>query len=127
MKEAYYQSKIMKCIKDDGGVVVNGNYTSAGEADLQCGIRCIIDEIKVGRREPKQILIYCAVEVKTEEDYHRVMKGIDENYNIIDKAKLKKHEPLQMAKIRDTRKRGGLALVAYNYRQVLQYISEEAG
>ncbi len=112
MKEARYQAKIMAQIQKDGGVAVNGNFTSNGEADLQCGIP--VD----GK------LLHVAVEVKTEFDYHRVMKGIDENYNVIDKKKLKSHEVLQCAKIRRNRKLGGLALVAYNYKQVLDYVHD---
>ncbi len=111
MKEARYQARIMAQIKQDGGVAVNGQFSTAGEADLQCGIP--ID----GK------LLHVAVEVKTEFDYHRVMSGIDADYNVIDKAKLKKHEVLQMAKIRRNRKLGGLALVAYNYKQVLEYVN----
>jgi len=110
MTEANYQSKIIKDIKKDGGIAINGNYTTNGECDLQCGIPY------------NGILIYCGIEVKTESDYHRVMSGIDSEYNVIDVKKLKKHEPLQMAKIRQTRKLGGLALVAFNYSQVMEYI-----
>ncbi len=125
MKEARYQARIMAQIKQDGGVAVNGQFSTAGEADLQCGIpiEVLIDSIRQLDFEVKTILIHVAVEVKTEFDYHRVMSGIDADYNVIDKAKLKKHEVLQMAKIRRNRKLGGLALVAYNYKQVLEYVN----
>ena len=113
MRESGYQSKIIKDIKDDGGWAVNGNFTLAGEPDLQCGIP--LD----GR------LLYVAVEVKDEVNYARVMRGIDAHYNVVDKKKLKSHEVLQMAKIREIRTRGGLALVAYNYKQIMEYIDEE--
>ncbi len=115
MRESGYQSKLIAKIKEDGGWAVNGNYTTNGEPDLQCGI-------------PKNmlgygtVLLYVAVEVKTELDYHRVMRGIDVDYNVVHKKALKSHEVLQMAKIREIRKRGGLALVAYTYKQVREYI-----
>jgi len=112
MTEQYYQSKVIKEIQANGGVAINGNYSAAGEADLQCGIP--VD----GR------LLHVAVEVKTEKDYHRVMSAIDADYNVIDSKKLKSHETLQMAKIRRNRKLGGLALVAYNYKQIMEYIDE---
>ena len=111
MKEARYQAKIMAQIQKDGGVAINGNYTSNGEADLQCGIP--VD----GK------LLHVAIEVKTEFDYHRVMGCIDKDYNVIRKAGLKSHEVLQMAKIRRNRKLGGLALVAYNYKQIMEYVN----
>ena len=118
MRESGYQSKLIKTIKAEGGWAVNGNFTTDGEPDLQCGIPYYPHKLF-------KVLLYVAVEVKTEADYHRVMKGIDDAYNVIDKAKLKKHEPLQMAKIREIRKRGGLALVAYNYKQIMDYIDKE--
>ncbi len=96
-----------------GGHVVNGNYTKAGEADLQCGY-------PVNGK-----LLHLCVEVKTPKDYERVMRAVDEDYNIINQKPLKKHEPVQMAKIRQVRKRGGLALVAYSFDQVKEYINEK--
>ena len=116
MKEQYYQSRIIKEIEAMGGHAVNGAYTKAGEADLQCGIPITLCD--------KKILIHVAVEVKTEKDYARVMRAIDDDYNVIDSKSLKKHEPLQMAKIRQLRKKGGLALVAFNIKQVMEYIHE---
>ena len=110
----------MRDIEADGGHVVNGTYSKAGEADLQAGIPVIIKEA-----EPKKILIHCAIEVKTEKDYHRVMRAIDDDYNIINSKPLKSHETLQLTKIRLLRAKGGLALVAYNYGQVLEYIGGE--
>ena len=109
----------MKDIEADGGHVVNGTYSKAGEADLQAGIPVTIGD--------KEILIHCAIEVKTEKDYHRVMRAIDDDYNIINSKPLKSHETLQLTKIRLLRKKGGLALVAYNYGQVLEYIHNETG
>jgi len=134
MKESGYQIRIINKIKADGGIAINGNYTTAGEADLQCGIpvdiicsSCDATKEATARGNmffpKKTILIYCGVEVKDEFNYHRVMGAVDENYNVIDKKKLKQHEVLQMAKIRETRKRGGLALVAYNYEQVKEYVN----
>jgi len=125
MLEAGYQSKIIKEINSIGGHAINGTYSKSGEADLQCGIPIIIDEIYGGRRRGKKILIHCAIEVKTEKDYDRVMRAVDEDYNVIDSKPLKKHEPLQMAKIRLLRKKGGLALVAYNFKQVMDYVTGE--
>ena len=52
------------------------------------------------------------------------MKCIDEDYNVINEKGLKKHEPLQMAKIRRNRKLGGKALVAFNYKQVMDYVHD---
>jgi len=112
MREAAYQSKLMDKIVDRGGVVVNGMYTKDGESDLQAGMP--VNGIPV--------LVYVAIEVKTEKDYYRVMKCIDTDYNVINDKGLKKHEALQMYKIRNTRKRGGLALVAFNIEQVDEYI-----
>ncbi len=85
-------------------------YSAIGEADLQCGIP--VD----GR------LIHVAIEVKTEKDYYRVMRCVDNDYNVINEKGLKKHEPLQMAKIRRNRRLGGKALVAFNYNQVIDYV-----
>jgi len=111
-KESYYQSNIMRAIINMGGVAINGRYTKNGEADLQCGYPY------EGR------LYYLAVEVKTEKDYHRVISGITKGYKVKDIKKLKPHEPLQMSKIRSTRKKGGLALVAYNIEQVVEYVND---
>ena len=130
MTETGYQAKIMKAIQKDGGVAINGNYTTEGEADLQCGLPVTINTIELEYHEQgtsnrvveQTILIHVAVEVKTEDDYNRVMRAIDEDYNVIDKTPLKPHEVLQMAKIRRNRKLGGLALVAWNYKQVKEYV-----
>ncbi len=110
MQESKYQSKIFKAIKQNGGVAINGMYSAIGEADLQCGIP--VD----GR------LIHVAIEVKTEKDYYRVMRCVDTDYNVTNEKGLKKHEPLQMAKIRRNRRLGGKALVAFNYNQVIDYV-----
>ena len=116
MRESGYQSRIIKEIIKDGGHAINGTYTKSGEADLQCGIPVIINN--------ETVLVHVAIEVKTEKDYYRVMRAIDVDYNVVDSVPLKKHEPLQMAKIRQLRKKGGLALVAFNYSQVLEYVYE---
>ncbi len=111
MQESKYQAKIIKSINQNGGVAINGMYSAIGEADLQCGI-------------PRDgILVHVAVEVKTEKDYYRVMRCIDEDYNVTNEKGLKKHEPLQMAKIRRNRRLGGKALVAFNYKQVMDYVN----
>lgn len=112
MNESYYQSNIMKGIEAIGGHVVNGNYTRTGEADLQCGY-------------PYQgILYHLCVEVKTPDNYDRVMKAVDEDYKIVDVKKLKKHEIVQMHKIAKVRRLGGLALVACSLSQVEEYVNE---
>jgi len=125
MLESSYQSKIIKAIEAFGGVVVNGQYSKAGEADLQCGWPT---ERGVGQGEDYLVfyrgLIHVAIEVKTEKDYHRVMKCINPDYTLNGKLGLKKHEALQMAKIRRNRERGGLALVAYSFEQVKEYVDE---
>lgn len=126
MKEAGYQSRIIAKIKQGGGHAVNGNFTTAGEADLQCGIPVLIQHPQFDSNNiVTTILVYVAVEVKDEFNYHRVMGAIDEHYNVINKKALKSHEVLQMAKIRAVRKIGGLALVAYNYKQIMEYIDEQ--
>ena len=139
MKESYYQSKIIKAIESRGGHVINGQYTRAGEADLQCGYPVVIrvprpiSEQNMGGVLPyidTTTLRYLAVEVKTEEDYARVMKCINiitvdgvEQYQIIGDCKgLKKHEPLQITKINSVRRKGGLALIAWSFQQVEQYV-----
>lgn len=114
MTEQYYQKKIIKAIEKNGGHCVNGIYTQSGEADLQCGFP-VNDK-----------LLYVAIEVKTEKAYKYLMKGLDSDYNVIDDKKLKPHEFLQMAKIRKVRRLGGLALVAWNYTQVKEYINGKA-
>ena len=136
MLETAYQAKIMKEWTKVGGHNVNGNYTKSGEADLQGGYPVNIgNEVKeIGAPlTPIMILRYLVVEVKTEEDYHRVMKCVklitdhegDEIYQIVEGCKgLKKHEPLQIHKINRVRKKGGLALVAWNFEQVKQYVEE---
>lgn len=110
MTEAGYQQKIMVAIEEMGGHCVNGNYTKDGEADLQCGIPY------------NDTLLYIAIEVKTEKDYHRVMRAVDKAYNVINSKPLKPHETLQMAKIRMVRNKGGLALVAFNINQIKEYV-----
>lgn len=125
MLETGYQNKIIKAIEGIGGVAINGTYSKTGEADLQCGypvttktvtsLDYVIDTVQ---------LVHVAVEVKTEKDYYRVMKCITEDYHLNGKVGLKDHEPLQMAKIRRNRKLGGLALVAWNFEQVKEYVDE---
>ena len=128
MLEGGYQSKIIKSIEAIGGHAVNGTYSKSGEADLQCGIPVYVGKYMDGDGpiwESKKVLIHVAVEVKTEENYHRVMRAVDDDYNVIDSTPLKAHEPLQMAKIRRLRRKGGLAIVAYNFKQVMDYITGE--
>lgn len=114
MKESTYQKKIIDKIKSNGGHAITGVFTTNGEADIQAGISI------------NGFLIHACIEVKTEGDYYRVMKGLKEEggiYDIVDVSKLKKHEPLQVMKINDIRKKGGIALFAYSYEQVEDYIN----
>ncbi len=114
MKEAGYQAKIIKGIEGIGGVVVNGNYTKAGIADLVCGY-------PVNSR-----LLHLHVEVKTEKDYYRVFSSITEKggvYDFHDNTKsLKKHEFLQITKLNMLRRMGGLGLIAWSFEQVKEYV-----
>ncbi len=116
MKEAAYQSKIMISLEAIGGKSINGQYSKSGEADIQGGYPI------------NDILRYIAIEVKTELDYHRVMKCIDVIdglYVIKTGVKgLKQHEPMQIHKINDVRKKGGLALVAFEFKQVKEYVND---
>lgn len=102
MLEKSYQSKIIKAIEKKGGHVVNGQFTKKGEADLQCGYPF------------KGRLYYIAIEVKTEDNYYRVMSG-----------KYKEHELMQKVKIEQIRQKGGLALFAYCISQVEEYVEKE--
>ena len=130
MLETGYQAKIMKGWVAIGGHNVNGTYTKNGEADLQGGWP-VITYIQVSEdgfiaAAHKNIrLLYLVVEVKTEKDYYRVMECIDlvdGYYKINGKKGLKKHEPLQIAKINQVRKKGGLAVIAFSFEQVEQYV-----
>ena len=114
MLETTYQSNIIKGIEAIGGVAINGTYTKSGEADLQCGWPYTDEEFTT--------LLHLAVEVKTKEDYFRVMKCINSDYTLNGVVGLKKHEPLQMVKIRRNRARGGMSLVAYSFEQVKEYV-----
>ena len=129
MTEQGYQSKIIKAIESRGGHVINGQYTRAGEADLQIGYPvypCEEDDLD------ELVLRYLAVEVKTEKDWHRVMKCLNlivadgvEQYQIRQDVKgLKPHEPLQITKINSVRRKGGLAIIAWSFDQVEQYIKD---
>jgi len=116
MKEQYYQTKIINWINSIGGHVVNGTYSKSGEADLQAGIPIEL--------ENKIVLIHVAIEVKTPKDYNRVMRGCDKHYNLIDKKPLKKHEPLQLAKLKLINERGGIGVIASDKSHVIAKIKE---
>jgi hypothetical protein len=128
MLEAGYQKKIMNAIEAMGGWAVNGNYTKTGEPDLQCGypMDVLREDMsgEIAALAHTTILAYIAIEVKTEADYHRVMSALNDNYEIVDIKKLKEHEPLQIHKVNEIRRRGGLALVAWNIEQVKEYVNE---
>lgn len=116
MLEQSYQKKIIKWFVSIGGTAITGNLPT-GEADVQAGYPF------------KGRLLNVMVEVKTEEDYHRVMRGVEEVdgglYVITDRTPLKDHEPLQIFKLNNVRKRGGLALLAFSVAQVVEYIDKE--
>lgn len=116
MKEQDYQTKIIKSIEAIGGIAINGNFTKAGTADLICGYPIA------------GILHHVHIEVKTPYDYDRVFRAIDEEdgyYKFKDDVRpLKKHEYLQITKLNSVRKLGGLALVAYDIKQVQEYIND---
>ena len=115
MKEAKYQSKIMKELEAFGGKAINGQYSKPGEADIQGGYPI------------NGNLYYIAIEVKTEHNYNRVMSclEIEEGlYRIVNNTKLKKHEALQVFKLNQIRKLGGLALFAYKFSQIQEYVNE---
>lgn len=114
--ESSYQKKIMKEVEAIGGKSINGLYTKTGEADLQCGYPI------------NGILRYLAIEVKTEVNYNKIMKNVllnnDGTIFIINKDKLRDGEVLQIHKLNDVINKGGLALLAWNFSQVKDYIEE---
>lgn len=113
--EQYYQKKIIKWFHGIGGTAITGQLP-IGEADIQAGYP------HQGR------LLNVMVEVKTEHDYNRVMEGvdeIDERYVIVNRNKLKEHEPLQIHKLNSVREKGGMALLAFSVEQVKEYITQE--
>ncbi len=114
--EAYYQKKIINSIEDIGGVVVNGQYSKAGIADLICGYPIL------------HKLLHLHVEVKTPKDYDRVFRSIKEVEDRYvfneDTRSLKKHEHLQITKLNMLRDRGGLGLIAHSFEQVKEYVNE---
>jgi len=114
MRESAYQSKIIKYIKSIGGDAFTGMFPT-GEADIVAG----------WPSDGK--LLYLRIEVKTEKDYNRVVKGVSEvknRYVIQPINSLKNHEPLQIAKINRIRDRGGLALIAWDITQVIDYTNK---
>ena len=115
MAEQYNQKKIIKWFVSIGGTAITGTLPS-GEADIQAGYPY------EGR------LINVMVEVKDEPNYHRVMRAVEEVnglYVIIDKVPLKKHESLQIFKLNNVRKRGGLAVLAHSVANVVEYLDGE--
>lgn len=127
MLESGYQSKIIKGIIADGGTAITGKLKT-GEADIQAGYPMAILREYQGKRVLVPTLLNLMIEVKTPKDYERVMKCITEVkglYVISEGCKgLKDHEPLQIHKINNVRKRGGMALVAHSYEQVEEYIND---
>lgn len=114
-KEQSNQSKIIKWFIKIGGTAITGNLP-IGEADIQAGY-------PFGGR-----LYNVMVETKKEYEYNYLMSGlklVDGLYEIVDETKLKDHEHLQIFKLNNVRKRGGLALLAYSVEQVIVYLDEE--
>ena len=120
--ETYYQSKIIKSMIADGGTAVTGTLKT-GEADIQGGMPMVY--FHDGKCDDITILRNIVVEVKTPDNYKRVMRAIKEVdglYEIVDPVPLKKHEPLQIHKINNVRQRGGLGIIAHSYAQVKEYL-----
>lgn len=126
MTEQGYQSKIIKAIEAIGGVAINGNFTTAGTADLICGYPWTIMTKQGYDFKPRVILLHLHIEVKTPFDYDRVFRSIYEEdgyYHFKDDIKsLKKHEYLQITKLNKLRKLGGLGLIAHSFEQVKEYV-----
>ena len=110
MKESSYQKKIINSIIANGGKAFTGHFPKA-QAD-------IVAMLSDGR--------YIEIEVKTPENYERVMKCVVEEsglYSLLEGIKgLKPHEPAQIMKLNKTRRLGGLALLAHSYEQVQEYV-----
>lgn len=125
MRESAFQSKIIKKIESIGGEAINGRYTKAGIADLICGYPVVIGD--------RELLLHIHIEVKTKADWYRVMQSVEElnisltdkpmyRYFIKNKKYLKSHETLQITKLNEVREKNGLAIVAYEFEQVEEYI-----
>jgi len=133
MTEQGYQSKIIKRIEAMGGIAINGNFTKAGTADLVCGYPVELEELvrrgEFSVFETTHRLLHLHIEVKTEKDYHRVFRSIQEiegRYVFNEDTKsLKKHEYLQITKLNKLRDLGGLGLIAWNFEQVEEYVNEQ--
>ena len=114
-KEQSNQSKIIKWFIKIGGTAITGNFPT-GEADIQAGY-------------PYNGRLYnVMIETKKEYEYNYLMSGlklVNGVYEIVDETKLKDHEHLQIFKLNNVRKRGGLALLAYSVEQIIEYIDEE--
>lgn len=113
--EGYYQKRIIKWFNSIGGYAYTGNLPT-GEADVPAGYP------HRGR------LLNVYVEVKTPDNYKRLLSGlelVDERYIIVDEKKLKKHEPLQIHKLNLVRDRGGMSIIAATVDHVKEYIEEE--
>ena len=116
MLETKYQSKIIKSLEKLGGRCVNGQFSKAGEADLQCGY-------PYGGR-----LYDLAIEVKTEKAYKHIMSGIElveGRYKVFNSSVLKQHEKIQIIKLNKVRDLGGLAILAWDFKQVQDYCERE--
>lgn len=126
MLESGFQKKIINSIEDIGGVVVNGTYSKKGIADLICGYPMMGVLTHVGTaKDIKTFLLHLHVEVKTKTDYDKLfkknIKEVDGMY-VVD-PEFRGREVLQAHKLNDVRKRGGLALFAYSFEQVQEYVN----
>lgn len=120
MRESYSQQKIISHIQRRlNGVAITGIYSTNGEADVQSGVPIEIYGI--------EIMALVRIEVKTPDNFERVMSALREEndrYIITDLSKLKKHEPLQVAKINETRDKHGVAFFASTPKEVDYYLEK---
>ncbi len=126
MTESKFQAKIIKAIEAKGGVAINGKYTKEGTADLICGYPMVkyVAQGQGFRNKKVTYLVHLHIEVKTKDSYEALMRNniteVDGFY--VCDPEFKGREVLQSAKLNDVRRRGGLALFAYDIKQVEEYI-----
>ncbi|RLB75288.1 MAG: hypothetical protein DRH06_08220, partial [Deltaproteobacteria bacterium] len=75
MKEQGHQSKIIKAIEFNGGVVVNGIYSKDGIADLIAGMPYNIMTRQGNGFKPITILRHIHIEVKSMLDYNALFRN----------------------------------------------------
>ena len=124
--EAYYQKKIIERMIANGGTAVTGTLKT-GEADIQGSLPMSLKTRKGMAFVDTTILATVIVEVKTPFNYDRIMRAVREENGfllIFNEVPLKKHEKLQIYKLNEVRKRGGVAMIAHSYDQVKQRLEE---